>query len=62
VDGLGNLYYQSIRNRDYNTLMAITVVYAAVVALANAVVDIAYGMVDPRIRDGMLTPEVVPSG
>jgi oligopeptide transport system permease protein len=62
VDGLGNLYYQSIRNRDYNTLMAITVVYAAIVALANAVVDIAYGVVDPRVRDGMITAEVVPSG
>jgi oligopeptide transport system permease protein len=63
VDGLGNLYYQSIRNRDYNTLMAITVVYALVVAVANAVVDIAYGIVDPRVRDGMLTTaEVVPSG
>ena len=31
-------------------------------AVANAVVDIAYGIVDPRVRDGMLTAEVVPSG
>ncbi|RPH36204.1 MAG: ABC transporter permease [Chloroflexi bacterium] len=62
VDGLGNLYYQSIRARDYNTLMAITVVYALVVAFANALVDIAYGAVDPRIRDGIVMAEAVPGG
>jgi hypothetical protein len=27
-----------------------------VVAVVNAVVDVAYGVVDPRIRDGVLTP------
>ena len=62
VGGLGSLYYESIRNRDYNTLMAVTVVYALVVAVANAVVDITYGVVDPRIRDGIVTAEAVPGG
>lgn len=62
VGGLGSLYYESIRNRDYNTLMAVTVVYALVVAVANALVDITYGVVDPRIRDGIVTAEAVPGG
>jgi ABC-type dipeptide/oligopeptide/nickel transport system permease component len=35
--------------------MGITVIYALVVALANAVVDITYGIVDPRVRDGYIT-------
>jgi len=52
VPGLGSLYYFAIRGRDYTLLMAITFLYAVVVAVANAVVDITYGMIDPRIRDG----------
>ncbi len=55
VPGVGNLYYWAIRGRDYTLLMAITVMYALFVALANAAVDIAYGFIDPRIRDGSLT-------
>lgn len=52
IPGIGNLYWNAIRFRDYTTVMGITVVYAAVVALLNALVDIAYGFVDPRLRDG----------
>jgi oligopeptide transport system permease protein len=55
IPGLGNLYFWSIRTRDYTMLMGITVIYALVVAVVNAVVDVAYGVVDPRIRDGVLT-------
>jgi oligopeptide transport system permease protein len=63
IPGLGNLYFWSIRSRDYTTLMGITVIYALVVAVANAVVDIAYGIVDPRIGDGAVTlAEVPPHG
>jgi ABC-type dipeptide/oligopeptide/nickel transport system permease component len=36
--------------------MGITVIYALVVAVANAVVDIANGIVDPRIGDGAVAP------
>lgn len=57
IPGLGNLYYFAIRGRDYTLLMAITVIYAVVVAVANAVVDITYGVIDPRIRDGSLTAQ-----
>ena len=60
IPGLGNLYYFAIRGRDYTLLMAITVIYAAVVAIANAVVDITYGVIDPRIREGSLAaPESI---
>ena len=54
IPGVGNLYYWAIRGRDYTLLMSITVIYALVVAIANAVVDITYGFIDPRIRDGSL--------
>lgn len=62
IDGLGNLYYWSIRGRDYTLLMGITVIYALVVAVINALVDVAYGIVDPRIRDGILAPSQAGSG
>lgn len=63
IPGLGNLYYWAIRGRDYTLLMGITVIYALAVALANAAVDITYGFIDPRIRDGELArPEATASG
>jgi len=62
VPGLGNLYYWAIRGRDYTLLMGITVIYAFVVAVVNALVDITYGVVDPRIRDGALAPSEAPPG
>ena len=52
IPGLGNLYWSSIRVRDYSVVMGMTVVYAAAVAIINAIVDILYGVIDPRIRDG----------
>lgn len=52
IPGLGLLYLGAIRQRDYATMMAMTVIYASVVAVANIVVDLLYGVIDPRIRDG----------
>jgi oligopeptide transport system permease protein len=52
IPGLGNLYWSSIRARDYSVVMGMTVIYAASVAIINATVDILYGVIDPRIRDG----------
>ena len=47
--GLGRLAFESILRRDYNTLLAILFFSALMVVIANALTDIAYGMVDPRI-------------
>ena len=52
IPGLGNLYWSAIRMRDYGVVMGMTVVYASAVAIINALVDIGYGVIDPRIRDG----------
>jgi len=54
IPGLGQLYWQSITYRDYGMVMGITVIYASSIAILNAAVDIAYGYIDPRIRDGMV--------
>lgn len=48
--GMGQLAVTSAVGRDYPLVMGVTVVVATVVILANLVVDVAYGWLDPRIR------------
>jgi peptide/nickel transport system permease protein len=52
LPGVGKLTYDSLRNLDLPVIMA-TVMYASFfVVMANAVVDIVYGVLDPRVRVG----------
>jgi peptide/nickel transport system permease protein len=48
--GMGRLFYQSAIGRDYPTLMAILIISAGMMILSNIMADIAYGVLDPRIR------------
>jgi oligopeptide transport system permease protein len=50
--GIGRLFVESISRRDYSMILGITVIYATFIALANLGVDIIYGFLDPRIRQG----------
>jgi oligopeptide transport system permease protein len=50
IPGIGRFYIDAIGQRDYGVLMAMTMLYAAVVAIMNLVVDIGYAWIDPRIR------------
>ncbi|MGE5653959.1 MAG: ABC transporter permease subunit, partial [Bacillota bacterium] len=52
IPGLGKYYTQSINNRDYTLIMGTTVFYAVLLLVSMFLVDIAYGLVDPRIRLG----------
>ncbi|MHC1762294.1 MAG: ABC transporter permease [Negativicutes bacterium] len=47
--GLGSLMVQSINARDYPVIMGVSVVIAVVVLLGNLLVDLIYGLLDPRI-------------
>jgi oligopeptide transport system permease protein len=40
----------AIGERDYSMIMGTTLVYAALIVLANLLVDLSYGFLDPRIR------------
>ncbi|WP_342629942.1 ABC transporter permease [Nguyenibacter vanlangensis] len=52
LQGVGRLTYQALANLDLPLIMA-TVMYSAVfVVIANAVVDLLYLLLDPRVRDG----------
>lgn len=48
--GIGSLTIASIASRDYPVLMAIVILSAICVLVANLVVDIAYAFIDPRIK------------
>ena len=47
---VGREFVESISKRDYSVIMGTAIFYAILVALANVVVDLSYGVVDPRIR------------
>ena len=48
--GIGTLLFSAIRNNDYPVISGITLIIAVGVLLANFLVEIAYGLIDPRIR------------
>ena len=50
IPGIGRYYVTSITQRDYGVIMAMTMLYAAAIAVLNLVVDVLYAYIDPRIR------------
>jgi peptide/nickel transport system permease protein len=50
INGVGRLLTQSIFAYDYQVIQSGTLVIAAIIVLANLIVDISYGWIDPRIR------------
>lgn len=52
IPGVGGLYIQSINSQDYNFFMLLSAFYTFIGLAANIVVDISYGIIDPRIRMG----------
>lgn len=50
IPGLGRFFVQSISNRDYTLIMGTTIFYAIILVVMLLVVDIAYMLIDPRIK------------
>ena len=50
IPGLGRDFVSAITNRDYMMIMGTTILLAALVIVANVVVDILYKIIDPRIK------------
>ena len=50
VPGLGKEFATSILTRDYNIVVGVFTFYAALVGIANLLVDLVYPILDPRIR------------
>ena len=52
VNGVGGLYLQSIQSQDYDVFQFVSMFYIFIGLVGTLVVDVSYGIVDPRIRMG----------
>lgn len=50
IPGIGSLLVTAIQSNDYNVVVALTFIYSAMYIGIMLVVDILYGVIDPRIR------------
>jgi peptide/nickel transport system permease protein len=48
--GMGRLFIDGVESRDYPLIMGMTLILAIVILAANLITDVAYAIVDPRIR------------
>ncbi|OFZ23034.1 MAG: peptide ABC transporter permease [Bdellovibrionales bacterium GWB1_55_8] len=50
IPGLGRYFVQAVQQLDYTVIMGLTVFYGAFLVFMVITVDIAYGLIDPRIK------------
>jgi ABC-type dipeptide/oligopeptide/nickel transport system permease component len=51
IPGIGRYYVNAVEARDYSVVMGLTVLLSIIIIVANLVVDILYGILDPRTRE-----------
>jgi len=50
IPGMGRYFVNSITARDYPVIMGTVLIYAVFLVVCNLIVDLVYGLLDPRIR------------
>lgn len=50
LNGMGKLYWTGLNNLDFELVLAIQMFYTVVSLLGSLIMDISYGLVDPRVR------------
>jgi oligopeptide transport system permease protein len=50
IPGIGRYFVQGALNRDYTLVMGVVIFYGSLIILLNLLVDLAYGLLDPKIR------------
>jgi oligopeptide transport system permease protein len=50
IPGMGRFFITAVTNRDYPLIMGVTLLYAALLVIANVFVDLAYAWLDPRVK------------
>jgi oligopeptide transport system permease protein len=50
LPGIGRYFVQGALNRDYTLVLGVVICYAALIIALNFLADIAYGILDPRVR------------
>jgi oligopeptide transport system permease protein len=51
IPGLGQFFVRGALNRDYTLVLGIVIFYATLIIGLNLIVDILYGVIDPRVRN-----------
>lgn len=52
IPGMGKYYVESVSNNDYSMVLGMTIFYGVFLITCNLLVDILYGVADPRVRIG----------
>ena len=47
--GMGRLFFESIRERDYPTIMGLTLMFSVLTLIGQLLADLLYCLVDPRV-------------
>ena len=50
INGIGRVYYQALNNADNDLILALQMFYVFIGLLGNLVIDLLYGLIDPRVR------------
>lgn len=50
IPGIGSLLVNAIQSNDYNVIVMVAFIYSALYVFVNLIVDVLYGVIDPRIR------------
>src|SRR5207245_7393984 len=50
IPGIGRAFVIAVSSRDYPMIVATTIVFSVILALANLLADVAYVFIDPRVR------------
>ena len=50
IPGIGNMMTMAVTENDYNVIIALAFVYAVLFIIARLILDIIYGIIDPRVR------------
>jgi len=50
IPGIGRYFIQGALNRDYTLVMGTVIVLAVLIILLNLVVDLLYGLLDPKVK------------
>ena len=50
LNGIGKTLYDALMNSDYELVLALQMFYVVIALVGNLLIDLSYGLVDPRIR------------
>ncbi|MFL2646736.1 MAG: ABC transporter permease [Dehalococcoidia bacterium] len=52
IPGIGRFVFEAVGSRDYDVILATTVIFSTVFVVMNLIVELIYGFIDPRVRLG----------